>query len=191
MESKMNKITKILLSLLFSSLMFVNGCDELNNLDLDIPLDIEIYSHGPNTTTSESEYFCLSQYKDWRDNQEDIESAKFLEASYWTLKSTPNLQGDITITLAVGNGAPFFTKTYSNVKPAEFMGDNSKKLDFTEAEIQAMDEVLLGILELADKNACFTAGLKVSNITGDKNPITGEYELLGQVTIVLSTVVKL
>ena len=117
------------------AIAFFIGCDELSKLNINVPLDIIISTSGPNTTITESEFFCLSQYKDWRDNQEDIESANFLEASYWTVSATPNLQGDVTITLAVDSGPPFYTQTIPNVRPADYMGDNPIQLEFTEAQI--------------------------------------------------------
>ncbi|MCW8850199.1 MAG: hypothetical protein OQJ81_09510 [Melioribacteraceae bacterium] len=174
-----------LFTLIFIAISFLfSSCDELSNLTIGIPLDIFISTSGSNTTITESEFFCLSQYEEWRDNQEDIESVKFLEASYWTKSASPNLRGDVTITLKNQN-SQIFSYTLSNVRPADYI-ENPVKIELTQNEIQIFDNLLSN---LANMDACFTTELRVSNITGDKNT-SGEYELNGQVSIVLETDVK-
>jgi hypothetical protein len=183
----MNKISKMLLSLLFASLIFVNGCDDLNNLTLNVPLAIEFSSVGSNTTTSDTEYFCLSDYSEWRDNQNDIESAKYLKAAYWTLApgTTSNLRGNVSVSLYNNNGGVIFTYPLGNILASDYI-DNPFELELNQTQIAALDAVLNG---MSGNQACFSSSLNVTNITGDKNA-QGDFVLNGKVEIVLETEVK-
>lgn len=178
-----------LFTLIFIAVSFlISSCDELNKLILNVPLIIEFSSVGPNSSTSDSDSFCLTDYSDWRENQNDIESAKFLAASYWTLKegTSPNLSGDVSVSLfdANNNNKLIFTYSLGNIVAAAYV-ENPAELKLNKTQIQALDDVLSG---MADNNACFTASINVTNITGDK--IQGDFVLNAKVEIVVETEVK-
>jgi hypothetical protein len=180
-----NIFKKIGLVFIGISLFFLNSCDELSQLTLNIPLPIEFYTSGTNTSLSETEYFCLSSYEEWRDNQDDVESAKFLTASYWTLDATPNLRGDLSFSLYNDFGGLLFTVSMGNVRAADYI-NTPYELQLNESQIQVLDNYLM---DLAAQDKCFQSVLSISNITGDTN-IQGQFELSGKVEIVLETEVN-
>lgn len=182
MKNMLKKFSFIVIAISF---FFVTSCDELSELTLNVPLPIEFHTSGSNTSLSESEYFCLSQYEDWRENQEDIESAKFLTASYWTLDATPNLTGNVSFSLYNEFGGLLFTVNLGRITVADYI-DNPFELELTESQIQILDDYLS---DLAAQNKCFQSTLSVTGITGDTN-IQGNYELSGKVEIVLETEVN-
>lgn len=180
-----NILKKLSFILVISSFMLFTSCDELSELTLNVPLPIEFSTSGSNTSLSENEYFCLSQYEEWRDNQDDIESAKFLTASYWTLDgTTPNLRGDVSFSLYSG-GVLLFTYNFGTITAADYETD-PYELMLTESQIQAFDNVLSNLF---DNDACFTGTLTVNNVTGDTD-ISGNRVLNGKVELVLETEVK-
>jgi hypothetical protein len=175
----MNKIKKILLLLLFSSLIFVNGCDELSNLKVNVPLIVNFSTSGSNTQLTESESFCLSDYADWRENQEDVNSATYVSAAYWTESTSPGLQGDVTVTLSDQFGNLLFSYTIDNYNAAANI-DTAYTLELDETQIQAID-TYLSVIGSQQNDLCFQASLTVSNITGTSTP----YQLSGRVEVVI------
>ena len=181
----MNKITKILLSLLFASLIFVNGCDELNNLAVNVPLIVHFSTSGSDTQLTESESFCLSDYEDWRDNQEDVNSATFVSAAYWTEFASSGLRGDVTVTLADQFGNVLFTYTISDYAAANNI-DVPFTLELNENQIDAIN-TYLSVIGSQQNDLCFQSSLTVSNITGTITP----YQLNGRVELVVEADVEL
>ena len=107
MKKNLKKL--ILLKTILRSFLLFSGCDELSELDVNVPVEINFSSRTPNSSTTVSEFFCLSQYEDWREYQSDIrESSRYITGSYWTLEEydgnalTPNLQGTVSFTLYEG-----------------------------------------------------------------------------------------
>ncbi|MBK7980246.1 MAG: hypothetical protein IPK06_09680 [Ignavibacteriae bacterium] len=88
--------------------LFSGGCDELNNLPLNIPIVVNFSTSGNNTTISESQSFCLSDYDKWQENQEKLKSATFVSAAYWTESTSAGLQGDINVNLSDQFGNTLF-----------------------------------------------------------------------------------
>ncbi len=181
----MNKITKILLSLLIASLVFVNGCDELNKLKVNVPLIVNFSTSGTNTVLTESENFCLSDYEEWRDNQEDVNSATFVSAAYWTEVASPGLQGDVTAVLADQFGDVLFTYTINNYAAASNI-DTPYTLELNEKQIDAIN-TYLSVIGDQQNDLCFQASLTLSNITGTATP----FQLRGRVEIVIEADVEL
>ena len=73
----MNKIiSKFLMLAIFAGISFSGGCDELNNLPLNIPIVVNFSTSGNNTTISESQSFCLSDYDKWQENQEKLNNPR-------------------------------------------------------------------------------------------------------------------
>lgn len=171
-----NILKKITLLLVLVSFFTFSGCDELSELTVNVPLAIEFSTSGNSDSPSNPDYFCLSQYEEWRDNQEDVESVKFLTASYWTISASENLTADLQFTLAQNDGTPIFSITMNNVVAADYL-ENAYELTLTEVEIEALDSYLEF---LADNDQCFNSNWSVTNISGNS-----PYQLTGKVEIVL------
>ncbi len=116
----MNRIIKYFVSAtLFATLFLFNGCDELNNLPVNVPIVVNFSTSGSNTTLSGSSQFCLSDYQKWRDNQDGLKEATFVSVAYWTESATPGLQADITVTLSDQFGNQLFSVTLANMQAAD------------------------------------------------------------------------
>lgn len=172
-------LIKVSISLLFLSFLFSSGCDELSKLDINMPVVINFSPSGTNTTVSEDEYFCLSQYETWREYQGDIESARYVAASYWTLEgSSPNLNGNITFTLYDGDGEFIFAYSLGNFSADTYLGAPFE-MTLTLDQVDALNAVLSTMSD----DGCFRGNLTVTDITGQQ--IDGKYLLNGKVEIVL------
>jgi hypothetical protein len=181
----MNKLTRIIFSLIFASLLFFNGCDELNKLKVNVPLIVNFSTSGTNTQLTESESFCLSDYEDWRENQEDVNSATFVSAAYWTESASLGLQGDVTVVLANQFGDELITYTISNYAPASNI-NIPVTLELNEKQIDAINNYL-SLIGDQQNDLCFQASLTLSNITGTATP----FQLRGRVEIVIEADVEL
>lgn len=182
----MKKIIKALIPILFLPLILsFSGCDELNKLPLNIPVEFKFNTSGNNSTIVDNVSFCLSNTQEYADNQNKINSVKFLTAAYQTTSiSSPDLNGDIEITLKKQNGDLLFTTVISNVKPAAFI-NNPIVLQLTQAQIQLLNSYFA--LLTNNKDFCFDATLSLINITGSVAP----YQLSGYVEMVLEAEVEL
>lgn len=182
----MNKITKIILTVfLFSSLIMVNSCDELANLPVNVPIVVNFSTSGNNTTLEETSTFCLSNYEEWRDNQEDVNGATFVSAAYWTESASSGLQGDITVSLSDEFGNVLFIYTIDDYVASDNI-DKPFVLELNENQIQALDNYL-SVIGAGENDLCFNSNLTVSNITGNSTP----YQLNGRVEIVIEADVEL
>ncbi len=179
-------IKKITLFTLFMSLTVFNGCDELNNLPLNIPIKFSFSKTGSNTTINENQSVWLSSVQDWRDNQENINSASFISAAYWTIKPTSEgLQGDVNVSLSDESGKLLFSINIPNYKAADNL-DKPYTLKLNQNQIQAMDDYL-SLIGKDGNDHSFTASLTVSNITGASSP----YTISGKVEVVLQADIDL
>lgn len=184
-------INKLFLLMMLPSFMFLSSCDELGELDVNVPVEINFSSKGPNNSATESEFFCLSQYDEWREYQSDIESSRYVTGSYWTLEEyegnqlTPNLQGQVSFTLYEGAQTvnPIITVPLGNISAASYIG-NPYELELTVGQVDALNAILASMGE----DGCFTAVLNVTNITGDT--VGGNFVINGRVVIVLEATVR-
>ncbi|MBK7104126.1 MAG: hypothetical protein IPH62_02440 [Ignavibacteriae bacterium] len=180
-----NIISKFLLLTFLIGISFSGGCDELNNLPVNIPIVVNFSTSGNNTTISESENFCLSDYEKWRENQDKVQSATYLSAAYWTESASAGLQGDINVQLSDQFGNIIFSVVLNNYKAADNI-DKPFTLELTESEIQALNDYL-ELLSENDNDQCFNSSLTISDITGTTTP----YQLTGRVEIVIEAAVEL
>lgn len=182
----MNKIiSKFLMLAIFVGISFSGGCDELNNLPLNIPIVVNFSTSGNNTTISESQSFCLSDYDKWQENQEKLKSATFVSAAYWTESTSAGLQGDINVNLSDQFGNTLFSVTLNNFKASDNI-DKPFTLELSEAQIQALNTYLGSISENGN-DQCFNASITISDISGTSTP----YQLVGRVEIVIEADVEL
>ncbi|MFZ1291990.1 MAG: hypothetical protein WAR79_17970 [Melioribacteraceae bacterium] len=180
-----NIYSKFLLLTFLVGITFSGGCDELNNLPVNVPIVVNFSTSGNNTTISESENFCLSDYEKWRDNQDKVQSATYVSAAYWTESASAGLQGDINVKLTDQFGNTLFSVTLNNYKAADNI-DKPFTLELTETQIQALDDYL-NLLSENGNDQCFNSSLTISDISGTSTP----YQLTGRVEIVIEAAVEL
>lgn len=179
----MNKLKKITIILIPILMLFITSCDDLNNLALNVPVEVPFSVSGSETNLNESVEFSLSQAEAWRENQDDINSAKFLTASYWTLEGTSsNLEGDLTFSLYNNVGSLLFSYDFGRIVASDYV-TNALQMQLTDSQIAAFDNYLNN---LSNNDASFRAEVTVSNISGNTNT-SGNFVLNGKVEIVLET----
>ncbi len=165
----------------FITLFFLqmSSCDEINSIEVNVPVTKEISASGSNSSITKSESFCLIEASDtYKEYQDKIKKLTFAQAAYRTVSvSDPSLKGDINLTVMDGNGTPLFSLTLPNVSLAAYMKPNSPfVIQLNQNQIQAIDLYLSNFT-----NQCFKAILTVSNISGGTAP----YSMTGAVDILL------
>jgi hypothetical protein len=176
-----NIYKKLTFLFIIVSFFAFSGCDELSELTVNVPLEIVFNTSGNSDSPSNPEYFCLSQYDAWQENQDDVNSVKFLKASYWTVSASSNLTADLQFTLSRDDGTTIFTVTMNNVVAADYL-ENAYELELSGSEIEALNSYL-ALMTSGDE--CFNSNLSVTNIDG-----TLPFQLEGKVEIVLETEVS-
>ncbi len=185
----MKKTTKaILLVAMLTSLSLFNGCEDLADIPLNIPIVVEFTINGSETSDFESTSFCLNQYEEWNDNKDKIKSVKFLSAAYWTLDFAPdNLTATISASVKDKNGITLFSFMLTDVSPGD-ASINPYKIELSSEEIDAFNAYLNNLQEDPTcMTPSFTAQYTVSNVSWSG---AEEYTIIGKVEIVLETVVS-
>ncbi len=181
-------LNKFLFIIIVVSFFIFNGCDELNNLPINIPSPpIYFSSSGQNNFSSDDGTVCLSGSEEWNDNLDDIESVQFVAASFWSdLGTTAGLIGDITLTLREGsaNGPIIFVWSYDNLVAADYQ-ENALEINLSDDQIASMNLYLDTYQNFGD--LCFYAILETNNISGQGPPFT----INAHVVFVVEAVVKL
>ena len=188
------KISKIILLIfMFSGLMFFNGCDELENFELNIPLEIypPTISGDDAADASETVEFCLNQFEEWNDNKDKIVKAEYLDAAYWTIDYSPTeIRGTLSFTLYDRSGGFLVGGSLPDVSPGDYMmGGKALKIVIPQEQIDDFNAYLKEIRNSEDPecfNPSFTAVASVSNITGT----TGTYSIDCKIEIVLKVEVE-
>lgn len=183
----MKKALKIILiTAVLSTLSLFSGCENLENIPLNIPIAVNFTLSGSETSANESVSFCLNQYKEWNDNKDKIQSVQFLSAAYWTIDYSPStLKGTINATLKDKNGLTLLTINLPNVSPGDYIKDGFK-VELTKDELDAFNAYLSNIKEDANcATPTFTAEVSVSNVTGGT-----PYTIHGKVELILETEVS-
>ncbi len=182
----MKKTLKIILAItMFSFLSLFNGCEDLADIPLNIPIEVEFSLNGSESSAYESVSFCLNQYSEWEDNQDKINSVKFISAGYWTVSFSPSaLMGTINASLKDNNGITLFSFTLPDVSPGDYI-DNPYKIELTQAEIDYFNDYLNNLQEDPScSNPTFTAEISVTNITGGTPyTINGKVEMVLEATV--------
>jgi hypothetical protein len=168
MRDKMKNKIKFLLVPCFVMLAFsFNGCilDAFDTLTTGIPISVDVNINGSDTSMESSSTFNLDENDTYNKNKSKINSIKFVKIAYRTKSVTPaSLSGNIILTVAKTDGTVIFTKTLTNVKPADYI-TTPMELQLTQPEIQLMDAFLAGT-----SNRTFVATVKIQNVTsGDKS----------------------
>lgn len=166
----MKRLIKISLTAFASVLLFfTSGCDDFNNLPLNIPITVNFDLNGG--AVSSTRNFCLDEYASYTDFQDNIENIQLLRVIYRTFTVTPNeLKGDIRIVVTQEDGTVLVNQVISGVKPANYISPNQPlELVLTQEELQAFNAYLAQL-----NNLCFSATISVENVT--------EGELLAQLS---------
>jgi hypothetical protein len=167
---------------IFITLFFLqmSSCDEINSIEVNIPVTKEISASGSNSKiTEEPVSFCLDEASDtYTEYKDKIKKLTFAQAAYRTVSvSDPSLKGDINLTVMDANGTTLFSLTIPNVILAAYMKPNSPfVIQLNQNQIQAIDLYLSNFT-----NQCFKAVLTVNNISGGTAP----YSMTGAVDILL------
>jgi len=190
----MNKImNKFVLAILAASFLFSSGCDELNNLPLNIESNpIYFSSTGNNNFSFDENSFCLSESDEWSENADDIESVQFVSAAFWVdAGTTPGLTGDIQVIVRAadvfGNpvGLPIIDWAMTGLDATDYPDSTSAfPITLSPTEIDDMNAYLATYKNGDD--ICFYASLTSSNLTGGP-----PYTLNAYVKFVIEAVVKL
>ena len=173
----MKNIFKLILLLFVFTLGFgIMGCDELENLFLNLPIEQEFAETGAGPI-ADTTSFCLSDYSEFNENIDNIEEITYVAAAYRTISSTPGLTGDIVASLYAADGTVLFSFTIPNVNVEDFI-DNPVEIELTAAEIALLNSYLAQY-QTAD---CYTSILEVINITAGDGP---PYGIIGIVELVV------
>lgn len=183
----------ILLITTLASLSLFNGCEDLADIPLNIPFSVPINATGSEVPFYGEYKFCLNEYEEWEDNRDEIKSARYISAAFWTTDDdfTPSdLEGTITASLTDKFGKILFEDTLPNTSPAEFRAPNPYKFELTSEEVDEFNAYLDEILKQEDENCAmgqetFTAVLTVTDVTGDP-----DYQILGKVEIVIEAMIS-
>ncbi len=178
----------ILLFSLSAALLFYTGCPgteptEPENLTINIPITVEFTASDSNETIFGIRDFCLSESPEWNNNKYSIKSAKFKEASYWTLSNSPNLKGEFKFSILSESDYELISDSEPNFDAAAWVG-NPRKLNLSSAEIGSLDWRLEQAIGPEASDVCLIASVTMTNVTGEKNS-DNEYALKGKVTIIL------
>ncbi len=184
----MKKTTKaILLVAMLTSLSLFNGCEELGNIELNIPLEIEFTVSGSETSASDKVAFCLNQYEEWQDNKDKIEKANYFKAAYWTIDVDPAaLKGTISFVLKDNINNILISGTLPNVTPADYT--SGIKIEVGQDQIDTFNQYLNEIMLKEDpscQNPSFNAGFSITDITGGT-----PYDIKCKVELILQTEVS-
>jgi hypothetical protein len=161
----MKKYNLLLIPFLLLSILPLTGCDD--PIPLNIPITVNVALSGANLTTSRS--FCLDDFESYQDISDDINSLTYLEGALRVDSiSNENLTGDILVELRRSdNQSVLFAYTLSNVRPANFK-NTPYIFPLSAAQIQLLNNYIASISN--GGNACFTATVAASNVTGGNPP---------------------
>ena len=172
----MKRLINISLTAFASVLLFFSsGCDDFNNLPLNIPITVNFDLSGG--ALSSTRNFCLDDYSSYTDYQNNINNIQLLRVIYRTYSVTPiELKGDIRIVVTKEDGTVLVNQVISGVTPANYISPN-QPLEFilTQEELQAFNAYLSQL-----NNLCFSATISVENITAGEPPfaLTGAVDIL-------------
>jgi len=179
---KMKKINTLLLGSLFVALLFINGCDPIDDVYLTLAMETEFSTVGAGSSIFISSNLCLSDFEDYEDNKDNLEEIRYVTSAYFTLSATQGLQGqNLTLTLYEANGS---TQLFRYIVPAFVAAtyiNNPLEITLTQQEISNINAYLLDPQE--DK--CFVATLEVSNVTASTTPynLSSKLEFLTELKI--------
>ena len=151
----MKSRTKYLLLVITTIESFIStGCDQFQNIFLNLPIDKEITATGSGPDIFERETICFTDYDSFNDNIDDVEEIKYVTSAFFTISSTAGLQGTgIIATLYKGDGiTPLFAFTMPSVVADDYK-NNPLKLELNQQQIELLNTYLADY----KTNNCFVA----------------------------------
>jgi len=170
---------KLLFTLLLAGSVFVNsGCDVIESfetLPINIPISLPVNISGGDDNLSETQSFCLENFPDFNQYQDDIEDVNFVELAFRTKSFSPsNLRGNISFELMDASGNLIFMDELNGVSPAEFE-ENPYVLQLSDEEINLMNEYL----DSDENGTCFTGRVNLQITEGSgNNSLTGIIDIV-------------
>lgn len=179
----MKKTIRLVVVMLLSIIMFSNtSCIfETKDLQLNVPLSIDIDIEGMDSNIFEEAIFDLNKSSVYKDNKDNLKEIKFLEAAFRVKDYKPeDLSGELVVTLQNESGITIFEYEIARISTKDYL-NKPIVLKLGENEIQAMN----AYIEISG-NTVFKAIVEVNNITDD-----GENHVVnGVIDILFSTVIE-
>ena len=137
------KAIKIIVSLaaLFS-IVFLSGCDALDDFSVNVPFTVSFSDSTSSTQTFDSQTYDLAENSMYQEYKEKIEDFEFLEARYLVTVTDPDtLTGTMKFTVRQNDadGLILFQKEFADVKVYQ---NKSDKFALTSDQIQVFDDYL-------------------------------------------------
>jgi uncharacterized lipoprotein YajG len=142
---KMIKIMVPLTALV--SILFLAGCDALENFSVNVPFTVAFSDSTLTTETSDNKTYDLSENSVYNEYKEKIEDFEFLEASYFVTETVPEtLTGTMKFTVRKNNedGEILIYQEYPGVTVYE---GKTQKFVLDQAQINMFNAYLLGMYE--------------------------------------------
>jgi len=159
----MKKFNRIILPLLIIVTLFCSySCDPFDDLFLTLSMDLEFTTSGNNSTILIPASICLSNFKDYNDNQKNIEEINYISSAYLTLSATTGLQGDnLRLTFYQADHTTILFQYTQNHFVAGDYVNNPLEIVLTEQEKASVNNYL----KEPQVDKCFYAVLELSNVS--------------------------
>jgi hypothetical protein len=158
----MKKLNTFIITIIIAlTSIIINGCDPFDDIYLTLSMDTEFYVQGFGPDINIGQDFCLSDFEDYNDNQDNLEEIRYISSAYLTFNATTGLQGDsLILTLYEADHSTVLFKFVSPMFVAAEYINNPLEIVLTQEEIDNIN-LYLGNPKV-DK--CFWATLQVSNV---------------------------
>jgi|GEM_PF-1116390 len=170
----------------FATGLSFNGCilDAFDTLIQNIPISQSVILTSSQTSASASANFDVSTSSVYQEyiKSNKIQKISFAKATFVTATVTPStLQADFTIVLKTQSGTQIFSKTFTGIKPSNYMGDASVfNLQLTDTELNTLNSYL--DIKGSKYTTKYTGIISVSNVQG----FSGSYTVAGKYDVALT-----
>ncbi len=160
----MKYILNIAAAALILTSLFISGCDMFDNLPINAPFSVPVIVDGSTNPVIKEQDFCLDQYENYQDISDQINTLTYLEGALRIDSvSSPNLMGNITVTLKTQADQPLFSLVLNNVNPSDYK-TNPYVFPLTTEQVQALNQYVSNL-----DNKCFKAYIRV-DVTQGQTP---------------------
>lgn len=172
----------LLVFLVLSSIVFINGCDPFEDFYIMFPMDTEMNSFGAGQSINISSDLCLNDFSDYSDNQDKLEEIKYISTAYTTISATPGLQGqNARIRVYQSDGTTLLCEyTMPTFVAADYV-DNPLEIKFTQQQIDNINMYLAN----HKVNNCLKTVFQISNVQyqGITYSLSAKFEILAQLKV--------
>lgn len=179
----MKNIYKILFPfLILISLILFNSCDPFEDFLIKLSLDTEFSTSGSGSTIFLTSDLCLSEFDDYKDNQDKIEEIRYISSAFFIYSASTGLSGN-NLRLRVYQSdrtTLLFEYQIPNFVAANYMG-RSLEIKLTQQEIDNINRYLLN----HKVNNCFFAELQITNVqpANQQYQLSSKFELLTELKV--------